>query len=44
MEVLNQLQTELKEAIKKKKELIRKVREMDFYINVFRKEVSLRKN
>lgn len=44
MEIIIQLQEELKEAINRKKVLVRKIREMDFYINVFKKEVSLRQN
>jgi hypothetical protein len=44
MEVLKQLHEELKEAIRKKKMLMRELKKLDFYIHVFRKEVSLRKN
>lgn len=44
MEVLEQLQEELKEAVARRKALAKELKKIDFYINVFRKEVSLRKS
>ncbi|HJZ19086.1 MAG TPA: hypothetical protein VJ208_03205 [Candidatus Nanoarchaeia archaeon] len=43
MEVLKQLREELKEVINRRKTLIDELKKMNFLINVFRKEVSLRK-
>ena len=44
MEVIRQLREELKEAIKKRKMLMSELKRMNFCINIFRKEVSLRMN
>ncbi len=44
MEVLMQLRSELKEAIKKRKTLAKEIKKMNFFIDVFRKEVSLRES
>ena len=44
MEVLIQLRSELKEAIKKRKTLASEMKRMNFYIDVFEKEVSLRES
>lgn len=44
MESVSQLQTELKEAVEKRKHLLQELRQINFCIDVFQKEVSFRSN
>lgn len=44
MEVTSQLREELKEVLDRRKQLAEELRNMDYFISVFQKELSLRNN